>query len=90
MSAAEYTEHAKEFLMQPCSDKVDGYATSNGEVVRFNRATGEYAKGVPGGRIVTCYIAQFSEKEGKSNLDLANDYFDRLKAAEGMEDNDED
>ena len=79
MSAAEYTEHAKEFLMQPCSDKVDGYATSNGEVVRFNRATGEYAKGVPGGRIVT-----------KSNLDLANDYFDRLKAAEGVEDNDED
>lgn len=90
MSATEYTEHAKEFLSQPCSDNVDGYVTSKGEVVRFNRTTGEYAKGVPGGRIVTCYIAKHSVKDGGANLELANDYFDRLKAAEGVDDNDED
>ncbi len=90
MSATEYMAHAQDFLSQPCSDTVDGYATGDGEVVRFDRRTGEYAKGVPGGRIVTCYIAKYSEKDGKANLDLANDYFDRLKAAEGVEDNGED
>ena len=89
MSAAEYTAHAQDFLSQPCSDTVDGYATGDGEVVRFDRTTGEYAKGVHGGRIVTCYIAKYSEKDGTSNLNLANDYFDRLKAAEGVEDNGE-
>lgn len=86
MTGKQYVEHAKEFLSQPCSDTVDGYVTQSGEVVRFDRTTGEYAKGVPGGRIVTCYIAKYNEKSGKSNLDLANAYFDRLKSIEGIDD----
>lgn len=84
MTSEQYVEHAKKFLSQPCSETVDGYATAGGEVVRFDRTTGEYAKGVPGGRIVTCYIAKYNRKSGKANLALANDYFDRLKAAEGV------
>ena len=86
MDAKGYVQHAKDFISQPCSDKVDGYATAEGEVVRFDRTTGEYGKGVPGGKIVTCYIAKFNAKTGKSNLDLANKYFDKLKEAEGVED----
>lgn len=50
-SEEEYLSHAVEFLKQPCSDTVDGYITSDGQVCRFDRTTGEYAKGVPGGKV---------------------------------------
>lgn len=81
---AMYVEHAKDFLSQPCSEDVDGYVTKQGEVVRFNRKTGEYAKGVPNGRIVTCFIARYNQVTGKSNLVAANRYFDREKETEGV------
>lgn len=86
MTEDGYVKHAKEFLAQECTNTVDGYITAAGEVVRFDRTTGEYAKGVPGGRIVTCYIAKFDKKTGKSKLDTANEYFDRLKLSEGVDD----
>lgn len=85
MTADEYIEHAKKFLAQPCSDTIDGYLTKEGEIVRFDRTTGEYAKGVPGGRIITCYIAKYDKKTGKANLKLANRYFDKWKRDEGYD-----
>ena len=89
MDAIDYVKHAKEFLAQPCSDTVDGYVTKKGEVVRFDRTTGEFAKGIPGGKLSTCYKAKFNESTGQVNLELANKYFDQLKKAEGVEDNGE-
>lgn len=84
-SEDEYLNHAIEFLKQPCSDTIDGYVTEDGQVCRFNRTTGEYAKGVPGGKITTCFIARFNEKTGKANLEAANRYFDKCKNKEGVE-----
>ena len=84
-SEDEYLNHAIEFLKQPCSDTIDGYVTEDGQVCRFNRTTGEYAKGVPGGKITTCFIARFNEKTGKANLEAANRYFDKCKTKEGVE-----
>lgn len=89
MTEEQYVEHAKEFLAQPCSDTIDGYMTESGEIVRFDRTTGEYAKGVPGGKLTTCYFAKRNKKTGKVNLELANRYFDKIKAEEGVEDEQE-
>lgn len=84
-SEKEYLNHAIEFLKWPCSDTIDGYVTEDGQVCRFNRTTGEYAKGVPGGKITTCFIARFNEKTGKANLEAANRYFDNCKNKEGVD-----
>lgn len=84
-SEAEYLKHSIDFLKQPCSDTIDGYITKDGQVCRFDRTTGEYAKGIPGGKITTCFIARFNEKTGKANLEAANKYFDRCKNREGVE-----
>ena len=84
MTGPEYRQHAIDFLTMPCSETIDGYRTKEGEIVRFDRADGEYAKGIPGGRLITCYIARFNKKEGVANLEAANRYFDRLKEQEGV------
>lgn len=83
---ADYVAKAKNFIKQPCSDKIDGYATKDGEVVRFNRETGEYGKGTPGGNIKTYFIAKRNKNTGEVNLELANKYFDSLKESEGNDD----
>lgn len=44
-------------------------------------------KGVPGGKVTTCFIARFNEKKGTANLEAANRYFDRCKEDEGVEEN---
>ena len=85
MDGKQYEQYAIDFLKQPCSEVVDGYRTKQGEIVRFDRANGEYAKGVPGGRVVTCYVARFNKRTGVANLEAANRYFDRLKETEGVE-----
>lgn len=82
-SEDEYLAKATEFIKQPCSDTVDGYVTEQGEVVRFNRKTGEYGKGIPNGKIVTYFIAKYNSKTGETNLEKANQYFDKLKESEG-------
>jgi hypothetical protein len=86
MSGNDYVTHAKQFLSQPCSETVDGYLTKDGEVVRFDRTTGEYAKGTPGGALKTCFLAKYNRSTGKVNLKAANNYFAKLKEAEGVSD----
>lgn len=87
MEPKDYVKHAKEFLSQSCSDTIDGYITAAGEVVRFDRTTGEYGKGIPGGKIITYFKAKFDAVTGKSNIEQANKYFDALKSVEGVEGN---
>ena len=82
----EYLEKAKDFISQKCGGDIDGYITKKGEICRFNTKTGEYGKGIPGGIIRTYFIAKYNEKTGQSNLDIANEYFYRLKEREGVED----
>ncbi len=86
MNEVQYVEHAKNFLKQKCSDTIDGYKTKDGEICRFDKTTGEYAKGIPGNQIRTCFIAKYNKKTGKSDLKAANKYFKNLKEAEGIED----
>ncbi len=79
ISAEEYQQRGIDFLKQPCGGDIDGYATSDGKVVRFNRVTTEYASGYPGGVITTYMRAKFNTKKGQPNVDLANAYFDSCK-----------
>ena len=71
-SDADYAQKAIDFIKQPVGGNIDGYANVNGEVVRFNVSTGEYGKGVPGGRIITYFKAKY--KNGVVNLTAANNY----------------
>ena len=76
-SNADYAKQAIEFIKQPCGGNIDGYVNKEGEIVRFNAKTGEYGKGVPGGRVITYFKAKY--KNGKVNLELANNYFNAEK-----------
>lgn len=86
MNADAYQKSAIEFLQQPCGGDIDGYIARDGRVVRFNRATGEYAAGTPGGYVNTFFKAGFDEKRGQVKLPQANRYFDRLKKKEAVPD----
>ena len=76
-SNADYTKQAIDFIKQPCNGNIDGYVNKEGQIVRFNVNTGEYGKGVPGGRVITYFKAKY--KNGKVNLELANNYFNAEK-----------
>lgn len=78
-SEEEYLKKATSFLCQPCGGDIDGYSTSDGRVVRFNRKTTEYAAGTPNGDINTYMLAKFNKATGTIDVERANDYFDRCK-----------
>lgn len=80
----EYKKKGLDFLMQECNEDVDGYKTENGEVARFNRKTGEFAKGIPGKALITYYVAKM--ENGKPDLKKANSYFNMWKRNEGIDD----
>lgn len=86
MSRADYETHAKEFLSKACDENIDGYKTSDGAICRFDKRTGEYAKGYPGGVIKTCMVAKVNRETGESNLETAKEYFEARKAKEGVGD----
>lgn len=67
MSKDEYDKFAEEFLKQPCSDTVLGgiIPETYGDVViqalvRYDKNSGIFAKGYPGGYIKTCMIAKYT------------------------------
>lgn len=82
----EYVAKAKDFIKQKCGGDVDGYATKDGYVCRFNRKTCEYGKGQPGGTISTYFVSKYNKKTGEPNTEAANKYFDKLKSMEGSSD----
>lgn len=79
----EYVQRGIEFLSQPCGGNIDGYATEDGEICRFDVETGEYAKGIPGKELITYFKAKFSN--GKVDIVKANNYFNALKKEEMIE-----
>lgn len=67
MSKDEYDKFAEEFLMKPCSDTVLGgivtetYGdTEIKAIVRYDKNSGIFVKGYPGGYIKTCMIAKYT------------------------------
>lgn len=67
MSKDEYDKFAEEFLMKPCSDTVLGGVitetygdTKIKAIVRYDKNSGIFAKGYPGGYIKTCMIAKYT------------------------------
>lgn len=83
MTQEQYIEHARTLLSKPCGGDIDGYKTKDGKVVRFNRATGEYAAGFPDGHLKTCMVAKVNRKTGEPDLELAQKYYEAHKASEG-------
>jgi len=84
MTDQEYEEHAKKLLMKKCGPDIWGYRCADGSVCRFNRLTGEYAKGYPGGNIKTCFYPTPLNAEDPTDIDLefARKYFMARKEEE--------
>lgn len=84
MTAEEYNEHAKKLLMKKCGPDIWGYRCSDGSICRFNRLTGEYAKGYPGGNIKTCFYPTRLNAADPTDIDLdfARNYYMARKEAE--------
>lgn len=77
LSRKDYNDQAVELLKQPCGGDIEGFADEDGAIHRFNKTTGEYAVGFPGGDIKTYFKPAF--KKGKVDLQKAHDYFDRKR-----------
>lgn len=67
MSMDEYEKFAEEFLKRPCSDTVLGGVitetygdTEIKAIVRYDKNSGIFVKGYPGGYIKTCMIAKYT------------------------------
>ncbi len=85
MKPEEYTAKGIAFLQQPCEGNVDGYMRRTGQIVRFNRETGELAVGTPGGALNTFFRPKYNEKKNTQDMELARAYFDAMKAKEAYE-----
>lgn len=72
----EYQQKGIDFLKQPCSGDVIGYARPDGVVVRFNTKTTEYATGVPGGPLKTYMKAKCNRKTGEARPEVAMKYYE--------------
>lgn len=87
MTDEQYEEHARKLLQKKCGDDIWGYRMGDGCVCRFNRLTGEYAKGYPGGYIKTCFYPVPLGWGDRSDVDLgyAREYFLREKGVEAYD-----
>lgn len=85
-SDEEYEKAAIEFIKQPVGGNIDGYKRESGQIVRFNRKTGEMGIGTPGKELNTYFKARYDEVTGRVRLRAANNYFDRMKKEEAYED----
>lgn len=86
MTDAEYEEHAKKLLAKKCGPDIWGYRSADGSVCRFNRLTGEFAKGYPGGDIKTCfYPVALGADPLDIDLEYARNYFRKRKEEESYD-----
>jgi len=79
----EFNQHAINFLQKKCGNDILGYRCKDGAICRFNRLTGEIAKGYPGGKVKTCF---FPTRKGTNPTDIdveyARKYFDGIRSDE--------
>lgn len=85
----EYQQKGIDFLKQPCSGDVIGYARPDGVVVRFNTKTTEYATGVPGGPLKTYMKAKCNRKTGEARPEVAMKYYEFNREKDLKEEDDE-
>ena len=86
MTDEEYNEHAKRLLLKKCGPDIWGYRCDDGCVCRFNRLTGEFAKGYPGGDIKTCFYPTAPGTDPvEIDLDYAREYFRKWKEKEAYD-----
>ena len=85
MTVEEYEKHAIDLLKRACDDRIDGYQDHEGAICRFDRETGEYAKGFPGSHIKTCFYPGLKRKTGEVDLQKSIAYFERHKEDEAIE-----
>lgn len=86
MTDEEYNEHAKKLLAKKCGPDIWGYRSSDGCICRFNRLTGEFAKGYPGGNIKTCFFpVALGADPLDIDLDYARNYFRKRKEEESCD-----
>lgn len=86
-SHEQYEKAAIEFLHQPVGGDIDGYLRAeDGAIIRFNTKTTEFAVGYPGGELLTYFKAKYDKKNGVARPGQANDYFNRKKKEEMVED----
>ena len=86
MTDAEYDEHARKLLAKSCGPDIWGYRSADGSICRFNRLTGEFAKGYPGGDIKTCfYPVALGADPLDIDLDYARNYFRKRKEEESYD-----
>jgi hypothetical protein len=55
LTEEQYNDRALSLLSQPLSDTILGGKDKNGNIVRYNTVTGDYAVGVPGKKVLTMY-----------------------------------
>ena len=82
----QYEERAKDLLESECSGDIDGYMTKDGEVVRFNKVTTEFAIGIPGSNVITLFKARYNKKKNRIEPERALKYFEENKAEDGVDD----
>lgn len=86
MTDEQYNQHAINLLKKPCGQDIDGYRCSDGSVCRFNKITGEFAKGYPGGDIRTCFFpTEMGSDPTKVDVDFCRGYFARRKRKESYD-----
>lgn len=82
----EYEKRAIKLLKKKCGEHIDGYRCADGAICRFNKLTGEYAKGYPGGDVKTCFYPTAPGADvTKIDLDYAQRYFERRKKDESYD-----
>lgn len=80
LTEEQYEQKGIDLLMKPCEGDIDGYSTPEGSIVRFDKSTGDFAKGFPGEYMKTLFNPGYSK--GKFKLERALDYFNRKKQEE--------
>lgn len=86
MTDEQYQNHAIKMLQKKCGPDILGYRCSDGAICRFNRLTGEFVKGYPGGKVKTCfYPTRLGTDPAKIDVEYANRYFNAMKKEESYD-----
>ena len=89
MTVDEFSEKACDLLEKPCKGNIDGYLQKDGSIVRYDRTTGDFAIGFPGGYLKTMYNIGYNQR-GKFSIDRANGNFEKYRERDEVKDNGDD
>lgn len=84
MTVEQYTEKACDLLEKPCGDQIDGYLQEDGSIVRYDRATGDFAIGFPGGHLKSMFNIGYNS-HGNFSQERADRNFDKFKERDDVQ-----